>query len=479
MTGRALAGLLALAACSGGGSTSDTGAGPTSGDTGSTGSTGAGSTGTTTPQPTSGGSGSTAATTGATDTAASSSSGGEASSGSTGAPDLPPALSPALITDMNRAYVEMHGGWGHHLRGLMRDAQDNLWFVVDAGESVLKNQRVRYFRRGPGEPAWSLVAEQAHVDGVQQNAGSVLLGDMILTYGVNTTQHFLEECYFDVTNPAYRACNAVTISGQVYATPPNSNYVGAAVLGDGARIAWFTVVGAMGGPGQFVYTYNYGGGWNGPVAGSIGAGGNDVGYIHAMATADGKLALVAQTYFGAYPNGAFGAAVADLDPGKPVQFLELESPDPNATLRSSGDLHLDADSGAAHVLAIFGGAAAYFHRPGGESWAAHLAPLHVFPDTYRARFVRPAGGPLWIVRGSAGGQGTTLHRAPTDALADAIDWAGAATYPALPPAPGFGTPIGIYVESPTYQRTPVGGLNFALCGEYQVADHQIFHLGPG
>jgi hypothetical protein len=375
---------------------------------------------------------------------------------------------------MNRAYVEMHGGWGPHLRGLMRAGDDALWFTVDAGEDVLHNREVRYFRRGPGEPAWILVASQFHTDVVQQNAGSILLDNFIYTYGVNIQQSFLEECYLDVTDPAYRACNAVTIGGP-YTTPPNSNYVGAAVLGDGARIVWFTVVGQNGGPGQFIYTHNYGGGWNGPVAGGITGGANDLGYVHAMATAGGGLALVGQAYYGAYPNGSYGAVVADLTPGQVPEFMVLQSPDDAAVVRSSADLYLDEASGAAHVLAYFDGAVAYYHRPGGAAWAGHLAPLHVFADTYRARFLRPAGGPLWLVRGSASDQGVALLRGGDD-LAAAVDWVAAAAFAVPTPAPGFDAPSAIYVESPTYQRAPVGGLDFALCGQYGAADHQIFHI---
>jgi hypothetical protein len=413
----------------------------------------------------------TSSTTGPVSTTSSDSSG----AASTGEPvDPPPALQSTLITDMNRAYVEMHGGWGHHLRGLMRAADDALWFTVDAGEDVLHNRTIRYFRRGAGEGAWTLVGEQMHGDVVQQNAGSVLVGNFIYTYGVNVSKSYLEECYFDVTDPPYRACNAVTIGGP-YKTPPNSNYVGAAVLAAGARIVWFTVVGQNGGPGQFIYTYNYGGGWNGPVVGGITGGANDIGYLHAMATTDGHLHIVGQTYHGAYPDGSYGAVVAEITPGQVPSFLTLEPPEPVAELRSSGDLYASPE-GALHVLATFDGTAAYYHRPAGEPWDGHLAPIHVFPDSYRARFARPGGGPLWIVRGSASDQGTTLHRAPTTDVAAAVDWPAAETFPVPAPAPGFAQPAAIYVESPTYQESPAGALNFALCGQYQQGDKLIYHF---
>ena len=132
--------------------------------------------------------------------------------------------------------------------------------------------------------------------------------------------------------------------------------------------------------------------------------------------------------------------------------------------------------GATHVLASFDGAVAYYHRPGGAAWADHLQPLHVFPDTYRARFVRPEGGPLSLARGSASDQGTWLHHAVSGDLADAVAWADAKVVPVAAPAAGFLAPSAIYVESATYQRTPVGALGVALCGQYALADHQIFHV---
>ncbi|MCY1058200.1 hypothetical protein [Nannocystis sp. SCPEA4] len=443
--------------------------------------------GSTTPTPTTDGPGtsstsdsptsttSTSTTAGTTDeptssTSSTSTTSAETTSSSTGEPP-PPSIAVVPITDDNRAYVEMHGGWGPHLRGLMRAPDDSLWFHVDAGEDALHNRTIRYFRRGADEPAWSLIAEQYHTDGVQQNVASVMLGATILSYGVNIQQHYLEECYFDTTNPANRACNAVLIGGQVYATPLSSNYVGAAVLGPGAQIVWFTVVGANGGPGQLIYTYNYGGGWNGPVVADLG-GANDIGYVHAMSTPQGQLALVGQTFTGAYPNGTYAAVVADITPGQVPTFTTLDSPDPAAVVRSGADLLYDAN-GETHVLALFDGAVAYYHRPAGAAWAGHTAPLHVFADTYRARFAYPDDAGAWLVRGSASGQGVQLLRAPMGP--GPLAWGAAEVIEVASAGDGFAAPSALYVESRTYQLAPAGGLHFAVCGQYQVGDRTIWH----
>lgn len=449
-------------------------------------STGATTTGTTTGiSPTSAG----GSTTGEPDPTNMSETPGTSISSDPGAPDLPagttgddsstgeppPAVTTTLITADNRHYVEMHGGWGPHLRGLMRADDDALWFTVDAGESVLQNREVVYMRRGPDEPAWTEVARNQHTSGVQQNAASVLLDGVILSYAVDVASHWLTECYLVVADPTQRACNAVLISGVPYVTPASSNYVGAAVLAPGSRVVWWTVVGDNGGPGAFYYTYNFGGGWNGPVVSGLGAA-NDLAYVHAMRTADGHLRLAGQAFTGKYPDGTYSALVADLVPGQALAFTALAGGAPRVIAQSAADLWLDPQSGAVHVLASRSdGSVAYYHRPAGATWAEHAAPLHGFPDTYRARFIRPEGGPLHLVRGSHSGAGVELLRAGEGDIAAAIDWASAEVLPVPPPAEGLGAPSGLYVESPTYQAAPVGAVNFAMCGQYQVSDGQVWH----
>ena len=78
--------------------------------------------------------------------------------------------------------------------------------------------------------------------------------------------------------------------------------------------------------------------------------------------------------------------------------------------------------------------------------------------------------------GSASDDGTYLHRAPSSDVFGPIDWDLGDTFQVPAPAPGFATPSAIYVESPTYQHGPAGALEFALCGQYEQADHEIFQF---
>ena len=283
----------------------------------------------------------------------------------------PPIVHTVQITADNRHHVEMHGGWGPHLRGPMRAADDALWFTVDAGEDVLHNREVVYMRRGPGEPAWSELARGQHAAGVQQNAASILLDGVIYSYAVDIAAHRVEECTLLVADVAQHTCAPIVISGQPHVTPANSNYVGAAVLGPGWRIVWWTVVGENGAPGEFHYTYNYGGGWNGPVVSGLGDA-NDFAYVHAMRSATGELRLAGQAFIGKYPDGTYSARVADLTPGQPLALVALGSGDPKLVAQTAADLWVDPASDAVHVLATRSDASVgYYHRPGGAAPRGH------------------------------------------------------------------------------------------------------------
>lgn len=383
--------------------------------------------------------------------------------------DLPPEPFTGLITDENRHHDTMFGGWGPHLRGLMRASDNTLWFPVDAGPDVYTNSAIRYFHQPDDE--WVEVTSQPHTAGIQQNAASVMLGDTIYTYGVNISQNFLEECYLN-TNTLQKACNAILISNQVYTTPPSSNYVGAAAEQDQTRVVWWTRVGANGGEGDWRYTYNFGGGWNGPVVVPL-AGGNDFAYVHAAFTTPGAIALVGQTYYGQYPDGTYGAAVASFSLGQVPTLIELESGELGVAMISSADLWVDRQSGAQHVLARDDqGGVRYYFLPPGEQWQANNLPLHVFASTYRARFVR-AQDDLWIARGDPEG-GVDMLRVPGADPATAIPWELAESLVISPEGPGFAPPSAIYVESDSYQTMPVTALNLAYCGVYQQADNEIW-----
>lgn len=363
----------------------------------------------------------------------------------------------------------MHGGWGPHLRAPMRAADGSLWFAYDGGPSVLANTTIHYARRD-ADGTWNDVVSQAHAAGVQQNAAHVMSGNVILTYAVNTGASLLEECYLDVTDLDNRACNTVTIGGP-YSTPPNSNYVGAALDPNGARIVWFTVVGVSGGGGDFIYTYNFGGGWNGPVVTTL-PGYNDMAYVRASFSAANTISWLGQAYTGQYPNGEYGIGAREVSLGQPANFVTLgPAVGVDETVRSAGDVWVDPDSGDTHAFARVDQATHYYVRPAGQSWADHAEPVDVLESVSRARFSTANGGPLMVL--TSGGEGLVLRWAEPSVD---IDWNAAPSAEVIVPSEGFEAPSALYTAGPEYQTAAVDSLHFAVCGQYQVADHEVWYV---
>jgi hypothetical protein len=193
-------------------------------------------------------------------------------------------------------------GWGPHLRGIMRDDSDNLYFgtniITDSSQSVLIN------RKSKGDSTmWSEVKRFAHAAGqINQKDAFVFNGQHILAYAVNFGAARLEECYYTVVG-GLAACNHILIGTSAYVVEASSNYVGAAITPGGHRVVWWTTVGAQGNAGQFKVIANYGGGWNGPFGATIlPFGWVDLAYVHMTFEADLKAVFIAQSIVGDYSN---------------------------------------------------------------------------------------------------------------------------------------------------------------------------------
>lgn len=403
--------------------------------------------------------------------AAATSSGPQPETGKTGSSTtdqrpLEPMLEVWPVTANNRAHVEMHGGWGPHLRAPMTASDGSLWFAYDGGPSVSSNTTIHYAHFDGAR--WADVAQQSHINGVQQNAAHVLRNDVLFSYAVSPGSSQLEECFLDTSNPVSRGCNVIAIGG-AYATPPNSNYVGAALDPSGAKIVWFTVVGSAGATGQFIYTYNFGGGWNGPVLNTL-PGYNDFAYVRAFTPRANTVEWVGQAYIGDFPNGSFAVGADTVALGSQPAFQTLGPPAaPDISVRQAGDVWIDPSTGDSHALARAGNATYYFHKPAAEQWSAHTDPDEVLDGIVQTRWLHAQGQPLMMLARGAG---------PLRALwlgGGATQWATAEELPIDIPARGFESPSAIYSAGPEYQTEAVTSLDFAVCGQYQVSDEQIWH----
>lgn len=391
---------------------------------------------------------------------------GDPSSSSTGSQPLEPELETWQITTTNRAYVEMHGGWGPHLRAPMTASDGSLWFAYDGGPSVLSNTTIHYAQFDGAQ--WSDVAQQSHIGGVQQNAAHVLRNDILLTYAVSPGSSQLEECYLDTTDLTSRGCNVIAIGGP-YSTPPNSNYVGAALDPNGAKIVWFTVVGTAGSTGQFIYTYDFGGGWNGPIVNTL-PGYNDFAYVRAFTPTNNIVEWVGQAYIGDFPNGSFAVGADTVALGSQPSFQTFgPAVAPDESVRQAGDVWVDPATGDSHALARADNSTYYFHKPAAESWSAHTDPDEVLEGVVQTRWLFAEGLPLMMLA-RGGGPLRALW------LPDGVtEWGSAEELPILIPARGFDSPSAIYTAGPEYQTEPVTGLDFAMCGQYQDGDNEIWH----
>lgn len=329
---------------------------------------------------------------------------------------------------------------------------------------------------------WNLVGSQHHLEGVQQNTATFMHGRYLLTYGISTTSRYIEECYFDMLNYSYKACNAITTNGIPYRVEPNSNYIGAAVSPQGYKIVWWTSVGTNGGPGTFSYIANYGSGWNGPHTNTIG-GYNNFSYVYADFASDGSLWVAGQLYMGAYPNGKYQAAIARIQLGQPIgQLWTLRSRQTGETVKSAADIWVHPGTDDLHILAETDqGRLVYFHEKAASLLAGGRPdyPDAVFDQTYRGRLATlPGGQGLALISGSSAGGGVLVRKQSMPQVGFPFDWNSAFMLPIKNLPSGYSTPSGLYVERSTYQYgSPVPtDLQFGVCDQWPDRDYEIQHV---
>jgi hypothetical protein len=366
----------------------------------------------------------------------------------------------------------MFGGWGPHLGHLVRRTNGQLWFADDSCDdsgpqacTVTNDWRIDYFTLESG--TWSRVASQTLPAGIQQNTGSILAGDTLCTYGVDTATSEIVEC---TLSPATLVSTCADLP---LPFPAGTNYVGAAISPAGYKLAWATTV-ANGGGGSFGWIVDYGGGWNGPRSGPIG-GYNDASYIDMAffgGTRSSQFTMLAELVTGLAPNWSFTAGTGDSDSAgtTPVAFTVLPPAGTDASY-STDDVAIDPTTNDTHLFAsTASGAAAYYFRPDGGAFAA---PSFVMPMTYRVRLVFLADGRLVLLYGPDAG-GLAMRVSPKPAAGVPVDWASLPAIPvALPPA--FGMIEAIYTESSIYEQTPPASVNLAVVGSGN--EREVLHVG--
>jgi hypothetical protein len=389
---------------------------------------------------------------------------GEAGTSEGGAPLK---ITTAVITTAHRFVPNaMFGGWGPHLGHLFRRTNpDQIWVADDACDQaggadscdVNVDRRVDYFRLDGA--SFTKVAS-APLTGIQQNTGSMLLGNTIYTYGVDITNEKLVECTLDIDSLVH-ACSPLAV-----AVGPSANYVGAAVSPTGARVVWVTDV-MDGGGGKFQWYADYGGGWNGPRTGDIG-GYNDASYIHLAFGGAGhqnEMTMNVQFVSGVAPAWTFYAGVGSIDVNSAnaatwsTSLAAMNAADP---IISTDDVAVDPVTNDAHLFVrTNAGNAIYYFRPSGGSWSA---PLFALPAAYRARLVFTADGTLHLAYGPST-KGLAIRDAPASSrvAGKPVAWAQIAEQPIALPQ-GYASLYAIYPMSSVYQSASVSALRLMVVG---------------
>jgi hypothetical protein len=356
-----------------------------------------------------------------------------------------------IITTTHRFQAGVaYGGWGPHLGHLMRATDGTLWFADDTGNDAKKNPAINYYKFSNG--IWSLAGSNPLFGTVQQNTGSVLLSnDLIFSYGIDTLNNRIEECYFSI-KVNYKGCNHLP-----FVLDTQANYIGVALAPNGTKLLWWTDI-RDNSAGNFNYIYDFGTGWNGPVSAVL-PGFSGVSYINVAFKDSNSFTMLGQLDSGLAPNWTFTAAVADGVIGQQLVWNTLAGSGSDLPITGQ-DIWIDPISKNSHLLARSGtGTTFYYHRSSGGSWSGVLFSI---PSSYRARFVSSSNGKLYVVYGQSG-SGLKYYEITKSPLVGAINFT-TLTPNQVDLSSDFGNIDAIYPESSIYQQAPVKDLNFAVNG---------------
>lgn len=403
----------------------------------------------------------------------------------TAAPDVgAPAFrltAPRLVSEQNRKQDGVvFGGWGPHLRSILRMNDDSLWYVMDHSRGdVSSNDQIYYLRQK--DASWEHVADQDLIPGANQGYAHITDGEEIFSYGVNFKLAQLHECRLNSKTLVGSGCAAVLDrSGQAIDLGGGANYIGAAISPQGTRLAWWVVVARDGGQ-EWRYVYNRGEGWEGPIITRLDESHRGFSYIYARFVDATEVALSGQVWVGEFPKGSAQATLTRFSLGQPIQgFHALTSPDKKGFPKSGGDLWVNPRTGTVHAVVegfgegFFGATIHYYTFNIHDPWR-ELAPIRTFSGYFRARFAELVQGDLCLVLGgSTDSPKLEALRVPKDGVTDPIDWDAADKVNATMPAGEHYAPMAIWIENRAYQTTPVKNLNFAFTGENPDHDHEIW-----
>jgi hypothetical protein len=388
---------------------------------------------------------------------------------------------PTLISDQNRNQDGVgFGGWGPHLRSVLRMNDDSLWYVMDHSKGdISSNDQLLYFQQK--NASWKRVARQDLIPGAGQGYAHITNGEEIFSYGVNFRLAQLHECRLNAKTLALSDCTAVlNRSGQAIDLGGGANYVGAAISPKGTRLVWWVVVARDGTGQQWNYVYNRGDGWQGPIVTRLVKSRRALSYIYVRFVNENQVALSGQFWIGKFPEGSQQATLTHFSLGEPIKgFHTLKSSDDKGFPKSGSDLWVNPKTATIHALVegfgdtFFGNKVHYYTFKMDDPWR-ELEPVQSFRGYFRARLTQIKRGDLFLVLGGIGRSKIDVLHVPKESITDPIDWNAANKFAPTMPADKHYAPMAIWIENRAYQTTAVRNLNFAFTGENPQKDHEIW-----
>lgn len=397
----------------------------------------------------------------------------------------------STVTNQNRNHHDMFGGWGPHLRSILRSTDDEQWMAIDDGAGQDHNDLIRYHKLAPNQKTWNHIG-QANIAQyeIRQNLAHIMVGNEIHSYGVElvgldngsvTGNRIVQVKYNTQTNTSTSSYINVNFSGN------GSNYIGASVnKTNGLEVVWWRRRPTANPPAELMVIWKYPNQsqWNGPKVFNTMVNGNAYTmfqYVYGTFTDDHRLELVGQ-------SGNINV------PGKPTFYVPahqtINFTPSNAT--ANGFTWLGNNATAAnrvtdiwknpcnndlHVLAYASatGDAVYYYRQDGATNWTDWQLIGKITNRYDSKFSYDTHLDTLAIVNYDGGRFYSAKLRVAE-LTGPIDLNNLSTNIIPIAALNSGGASGLYVQREAMQTNPTTKFQFANVGKAFNYDHLIRYV---
>lgn len=313
----------------------------------------------------------------------------------------------STVTLKNRNHHDLFGGWGPHLRSILRTSTGEQWMAIDDGPDDDHNDLIRYYRLNIDQKTWVRIGQSSTVPfEIRQNMAHIMVGNVIHSYAVDLvglqsggsvhSNRIVQVKYDTQTNTYTRGY--ITLNGSIDIGGSGSNYIGASVNGkNGLEVVWWRRRLTTNPPAEFMFIWKYPHQqqWNGPITQDILVNGNAYSmfqYVYGTFVGNHRLELVGQSGRYNVPNSTdlFVPAHQTIDftpsTATPQGFTWLGN---NATAANRVmDVWKNPCTDDLHVMAYNAstGDAVYYYRPDGSTTWTDWQFIGRMTDRYDTKF---------------------------------------------------------------------------------------------